>query len=144
VAVEPLAAALKRILMRSSRSLHYGPASRSTPTRRFAPTSPFQGEVEQRNVSYQEVETPHRRLALSLPLKGGGIGWGSHAQNRRRRRSIRSERKSLRNSSLCSIRGKSGAFSSAPIPKFATPCGTLSRELRNRKGTTNPTILVWL
>jgi hypothetical protein len=33
---------------------------------------------------------------------------------------------------------------SAPIPKFATPYGTLSRELRNRKGTSKSMILVRL
>jgi hypothetical protein len=38
-----------------------------TPTRGFAPTSPFQGEVEQAARSWHEAETPRARLALPSP-----------------------------------------------------------------------------
>jgi hypothetical protein len=33
-------------------------------------------------------------------------------------------------------------MASVPIPKFATPCGALSRELRNRKDTSKSIFLV--
>src|SRR6266540_2577203 len=54
-------------------------AAMETPTRRFAPTSPFQGEVQQAARSRHEVQAPDARLALP-PLKGGGIGWGSYGE----------------------------------------------------------------
>src|ERR1043166_7589981 len=50
-----------------------------TPTRRFAPTSPFQGGGEQAARSRQEAEAPGGRLVFPPPLKGGGIGWGSRS-----------------------------------------------------------------
>src|ERR1700674_454770 len=40
--------------------------------------------------------------------------------------------------------GQTGTWTSAPIPKFASLCSTVSCELRNQRSTSNLMILVWL
>jgi hypothetical protein len=70
-------------------------------------------------------------------LQGRECAW-TLILTRKRARAPTSDGPSLR-FAHADVRG-----ASAPIPKFATHRGTLSRELRNRKGTSNSMILVRL
>jgi hypothetical protein len=59
----------RRLVMRTIAAMIESPSDSQpeTPTRRFAPTSPFQGEVEQAARSCHEAQAPEARLALPSP-----------------------------------------------------------------------------